>query len=353
MFGRSQDLAPVRMLGYVSAAVLAGGIASGPLAEPVTSTEAPIVTAQTGGGSDQIRALYRVRRLTPLRAEPRFDVQSHDSLSPGQQILVTGKVKDSQWCRIETRDGLEGFVIGSLIRPDEGAKPIDLTLWPKLDGGAVALEPVPPLDVSDIDPGALTAATKGQIQEALIYLGNYNGVIDGQLGERTFKAIRDFQQARGEDPSGQLTFVQYRDLMHDANDLRSLYAVQTFRNAEVGYRLAYPSRLFPVLEQVSDDAWRLSDEAGQAEILITAGPADADLQSLYERLNVPGKTSYSLLRERLLVVAGDDGSTRFYHVAKVGTDHLVQVRLAYTGAELWPWDNFAAVLFNSFDIEVE
>lgn len=350
MFVRSRDFVSMRLFGFVSVSFLVGSMAFNAPAEPITS--ALITTMPATDTSDRIRMLYRVRRLTSVHAEPRFDVEPHGFLSPGQQILITAKTKDAQWFRVATRDGLEGFAIGSLIRPDEEAKPIDLALWPKPADGSVSLEPVPAFGMADINLAALTVGDKRKIQKALIYLGLYDGAIDGRFGERTFTAIQEFQQSRSENGSDQLTSFQYRSLMQLANNRLARYSMRTFSNANLRYRFDFPSDLLPLAEQVGPDTWRLSGETGQAEMLIIAGPKNTDLQSLHERLDVPGKTSYSLLEERLLIVAGDDDGTRFYHIAKGDRDHLVQLRLSYA-AEFRLWDHFAPVLFNSFDIDVD
>ena len=184
----------------------------------------------------------------------------------------------------------------------------------------------------------------------MVYLGYYDGVVDGQFGERTFNAIRDFQRSNDTDPSGQLTFIQYYDLIGSANDRLELYAMQTFSDANVGYRVDYPSNLLPSLARVDSDAWRLSDRDGQVKLLITVGPTGADLQSAYEQLNVPGQFSYQLLKDRMFVLAGGDGDTGAYHVAKTSGEGFVQMSLTYPNNLSPIWEEIATVLFNSFDL---
>jgi hypothetical protein len=153
---RPQDLVSMRLrlFGVVSVSFLISSMKFSAPADPRTSA---LVTTETATDtSDRIRMLYRARRLTSVHAEPRFDVESLGFLSPGQQILITGKLKDARWFRVETRDGLEGFAIGSLIWPDEEAKPIDLALWPEPADGSVSLEPVPAFGTAGINLAALS-----------------------------------------------------------------------------------------------------------------------------------------------------------------------------------------------------
>ena len=320
------------------------------LAESEKPPSAPIVAQPKTTTSDWMRAFYRVRRLTPLRAEPRYDSPALGFLAPGQQILITTKEQDQQWVSLETRDGLRGFVIESLVRPDDDASLIELALWPVKSDGSVTLEPVPPFEIRSIVPSNLTTGDKQQVQRALAYLGHYDGVVDGLFGERTFNAIRDFQRSNDTEPSGRLTFIQYYDLIASVNSRLEHYSMQTFSDASAGYRVDYPSNLLPSLARVDGNAWRLSDRDGQVNLVISVGPRGVDLQSAYEQLNVPGQFSYRLLKDRMFVLAGGGGDTGAYHVAKSSGEQFVQISLTYPNRLSPIWEDLAAVLFNSFDL---
>jgi len=350
MFGWTRPLVPRFLFGFFLPIALAGSMAFSALAESEKPSSAPIVAQPKTTTSDWIRAFYRVRRLTPVRAEPRYDSPSLGFLAPGQQILITIKEQDQQWVSVESRDGLKGFVIESLVRPDDDASLIDLALWPLESDGTVTLEPVPPFEVRAIVPSNLTTEDKQQVQRALAYLGHYDGVVDGRFGERTFSAIRDFQRSNDTDPSGQLTFIQYYDLIGSANDRLEHYSMQTFSDANAGYRVDYPGNLLPSLVRVDSDTWRLSDRDDQVNLLITVGPKGADLQSAYEQLNVLGQFSYRLLKDRMFVLAGGGEGTGAYHVAKTSGEGFIQMSLTYPNTLSPIWEEFATVLFNSFDL---
>jgi peptidoglycan hydrolase-like protein with peptidoglycan-binding domain len=329
------------MVVYIISVTLAQSVEPTVTPQPL---ESPVVTA------DRTSALYRVRRFASLRAEPRFDMQPHGSLSPGEQVLVTGKIGDPLWCQVETRDGLRGFVIGSLVRMDEDATPIDLALWPDEANGTITLTPVAPFEIRVFALDALTGVEKRQIQWALIYLGHYESVVDGQFGQRSFDAIRAFQRSQGDAASGQLSARQYRNLIQNANDRLSEDSMLTLQDSAAGYRVDYPSRLLPRLEQAAPTSWRLHDEARQAEISITLGPDDADLSSLYEHAEQSGEVTYRRIMERLFVIAGRRNGSRFYHVARAGEDRPIQIRLTYQSDQSQIWERFATVLFNSFRV---
>ena len=52
-----------------------------------------------------------------------------------------------------------------------------------------------------------------RIQEGLVALGHYNGTIDGDFGDNTRSAIRDYQKSIGESQNGALSDRQAKDLM--------------------------------------------------------------------------------------------------------------------------------------------
>ncbi|MGI9434286.1 MAG: peptidoglycan-binding protein, partial [Geminicoccaceae bacterium] len=338
---------------FLAAAAFVVSMKTSTLAQPVEPIATPELSTSSIVAGDRARALYRVRRFASLRAEPRFEVQPHASLSPGEQILVTGKVGDPLWFRVETRDGVSGHVIGSLVRADEDATPIDLALWPDEADGSITLIPVPPFEIRVFEPEALTAEDKRQIQWALIYLDHYDGAVDGQFGRRSFDAIGAFQRSLGDTASGQLTSRQYRTLIQSANGRLSDDAMWTLQDSVVGYRVDYPSRLLPSLEHIVPTSLRVHDGAGRAEMLITVGPDEAGLSDLYQQVSLSGEITYRRLMDRLFVVAGTDDGRRFYHVARAGFNRPIQIRLIYQAGQSPIWERFATVLFNSFGVTTE
>lgn len=97
-------------------------------ADPMARS-APLVEAMVMDGETLSRATVRA---APDSSSSRIAV-----LPPGGAVLVTGKVIDRHWYRIETSDGHHGFVSGYLIRRQSGAgKP-----GPATTDGANAIEP--------------------------------------------------------------------------------------------------------------------------------------------------------------------------------------------------------------------
>lgn len=350
MFESSRSLIPALFAGLASQLLVVSGSAFTAFAQSQQGPGALILAPPEAINADGARALYRTRRLTPVRAEPRYDSQPLGFLSPGQQIHVNIEEGLENWFSVESRDGLKGFVIGSLIYPDREATLIDLAFWPAKPDGTITLEATAPFEIREIALGALTAEDRRQIQRALVYLGRYDGAIDGQFGPRTLNAIRDFQHSNDMESSGQLDFIQYYDLIQTANQRLIQHAMLTFRDVNIGYRVDYPNALLPSIARLGNDGWRFSDRNSEVQLSINVSRSGADLRTLYDQLIASSRASYSVQTGRVFVVAIGDGDTRSYHVAKRRRDVIVQARLTYPARQSSTWGNYSAVLYNSLSV---
>ena len=72
--------------------------------------------ATSGPKIEDMDAEFRVLKNARLREEPDASSANLGTLKQGERIIVTGKVSDSDWYRIETSDGKSGFVFGKLIQ---------------------------------------------------------------------------------------------------------------------------------------------------------------------------------------------------------------------------------------------
>jgi len=69
----------------------------------------------TGPEIEDMDAEFKVLKNARLREQPDASSENLGTLSQDSRIIVTGKVVDSDWFRIETMDGKSGFVFGTLI----------------------------------------------------------------------------------------------------------------------------------------------------------------------------------------------------------------------------------------------
>jgi len=71
--------------------------------------------ATSGPKIEDMDAEFKVLKNARLRQQPDASSKNLGTLKQGSRIIVTGKVVDSNWYRIETADGKSGFVFGKLI----------------------------------------------------------------------------------------------------------------------------------------------------------------------------------------------------------------------------------------------
>jgi peptidoglycan hydrolase-like protein with peptidoglycan-binding domain len=148
---------------------------------------------------------------------------------------------------------------------------------------------------------ALPDATRKAAQDALVWLGFYNGVVDGDFGRRTRDAILAFQASAKASPDGALTAPELKALLASAQKARDAVGFEIVNDARTGASIGAPTKL-------------LAAHAGTK--LELAAPPDADLNALYARLSTPTPTrriAYKAIKpDAFFVVTGQDGKSAFY-----------------------------------------
>ncbi len=148
---------------------------------------------------------------------------------------------------------------------------------------------------------ALPEATRKAAQEALVWLGLYVGVNDGEFGKRTRDAILAFQGNVRAPTDGALSPPELTALLAAAQRARDAAGFQVVSDPKSGARIGAPLKL-------------ISARGGAR--LDFASSADADLGALYARLSgaTPArKITYKAIKpDAFFVVSGQDGATMFY-----------------------------------------
>ena len=148
---------------------------------------------------------------------------------------------------------------------------------------------------------ALPEATRKAAQEALVWLGLYVGVNDGEFGKRTRDAILAFQGNVKAPTDGALSPPELTALLGAAQKARDAAGFQVVSDPKSGARIGAPLKL-------------ISARGGAR--LDFASSADADLGALYARLSAATparKITYKAIKpDAFFVVSGQDGATMFY-----------------------------------------
>lgn len=205
-------------------------------------------------------------------------------------------------------------------------------------------------DTSSSSSASIWLDGKRQIQEALVYLGGYNALIDGDFGPRTTEAVKTYQQRQSFDPTGTLTDEQEAGLLEEAEAQRTLYGVTSFTDEEMGYRLSYPSLLLSQSEKTSANERRITTTDGLGELIITVIDDPEEFTPLYDSATSTYDVQYLRKRDGWFVVAGlmEEGRI-IYDTARRNDDKLVRARLSYPADKRDLWSPFAVIMFNTFE----
>src|ERR1700722_8404126 len=148
---------------------------------------------------------------------------------------------------------------------------------------------------------ALPEATRKAAQEALVWLGLYVGVNDGEFGKHTDDAILGFQANVKAPTDGALSPPLLNALLAAAQKAREAVGFQVVSDSKTGAKIGAPLKLL--------------NAHGGARIDFAAN-ADADLGALYTRLSTATPTrkiAYKAIKpDAFFVVSGQDGPVKFF-----------------------------------------
>jgi peptidoglycan hydrolase-like protein with peptidoglycan-binding domain len=215
---------------------------------------------------------------------------------------------------------------------------------------AAALSQTPPA-TSSADDGALAAqkaafmglpeASRKAAQEALVWLGLYVGVNDGEFGKRTRDAILAFQASLKAPADGTLSAPELQALLAAAQKAREAAGFQVVSDPKTGAKIGAPLKLLRALPGARLDF---------------AANADDDLGALYARLSAATsarKIAYKAIKpDAFFVVSGQDGPVKFYTRFDKNPAATPPVRgftFAYPASQTAYLDRIAIAIANSFE----
>ena len=188
---------------------------------------------------------------------------------------------------------------------------------------------------------ALPESTRKAAQDALVWLGFYNGVVDGDFGRRTRDAILAFQASAKAPADGALSALELQALLASAQKARDAVGFRIVSDAKSGGRIGAPAIL-------------LSARSGVR--LEFASSADPDLSALYARLTAvtpARKIAYKAIKpDAFFVVSGQDGASNFYTRFDNNAAASPPIRgftFAYPSSQAAQLDRVALAVANSFE----
>lgn len=120
-------------------------------------------------------------------------------------------------------------------------------------------------------------------QEALIWTTDYEGRVDGKLGEGTIAAIKKFQRGLGHPETGTLTDSETETLITQGFGQRDAYKFKQVTDLKAGVSVGIPSGLLP---EPKDVKWGKSWYSKEKELAIDTLRLreDVSLRALYDKL---------------------------------------------------------------------
>jgi Putative peptidoglycan binding domain len=188
---------------------------------------------------------------------------------------------------------------------------------------------------------ALPEATRKAVQEALVWLGLYVGVNDGEFGKRTHDAILAFQASVKAPADGALSPPLLNALLAAAQRARDAAGFQIVSDPKTAAKIGAPLKLL--------------NARGGAR-LDFASNADTDLGALYMRLSAATPTrkiTYKAIKpDAFFVVSGQEGPVKFYTRFDKNPTASPPVRgftFAYPASQTASLDRVAIAIANSFE----
>jgi peptidoglycan hydrolase-like protein with peptidoglycan-binding domain len=188
---------------------------------------------------------------------------------------------------------------------------------------------------------ALPEAARKAAQDALVWLGFYNGVADGDFGKRTRDAILAFQASTKAPADGALSAGELKALLAAAAKARDAVGFRILMDPKTGAKIGAPTKLFA---------------APSGAKLEFASSADPDLGALYARLSAATptrKVAYKAMKpDEFFVVSGQEGPQNFYTRFEKNEAANPPIRgftFIYPAAQAAELERIAIAIANSFE----
>ena len=197
---------------------------------------------------------------------------------------------------------------------------------------------------------ALPESDRKAAQEALGWLGFYNGVDDGAFGKRTIDAFSAYQRSLGWQADGIMTAQALTPLKDRAAKAKAAVGFRLIDDPATGVRLGAPAKLLEMRDSGAGMASLLSKDG---TVGLYMKETRGDLGALYKALSADAgarKVTYKYLKPgNFFVTAGEEGDNKFYRRYAVRGDKLRGFAFLYPKKRAKALDPVALAIANSFD----
>ncbi|MEH3147580.1 MAG: peptidoglycan-binding domain-containing protein [Methylobacterium frigidaeris] len=198
---------------------------------------------------------------------------------------------------------------------------------------------------------ALPEDERRRMQDALSWVGDYNSVVSGAFGRRTFEALQAWQGRFGGPGTGILDDRARAALIASGDAARKAVGFAVKDDPATGIRLGVPERLLPKHGRAPGGSrWQSAD----GRVTLDSKdfpPGETDLDALFERATLATperKVTYKLRRPDFIVATGETPTGKFYIRYAAGTEGVRGFTLAYDKALARDLDRLVIAVANSF-----
>jgi len=182
---------------------------------------------------------------------------------------------------------------------------------------------------------AMAQSERLSLQSDLVWAGQFNGVISGEVSDRMIAAIKEFQKGQGGKPTGVLNPQEREALADTARRHQDNVGWKLLTDAGSGVRLGIPTKLVP---QQSADATgaKWNSATGTIQIVLSrrkqSNPTAAALAEQEKKEPAGRKFDYSVIKPDFFVLSGMQGLKKFYIRGQFKGDEVRILTILYDQA---------------------
>jgi peptidoglycan hydrolase-like protein with peptidoglycan-binding domain len=198
---------------------------------------------------------------------------------------------------------------------------------------------------------ALPLSDRMALQSDLVWTGDYNGLVEGEISERTIAAIKAFQKRRNTRETGLLDTPARAALATAAKTQQTNVGWRLADDPITGARLGMPEKLAPQTgKSRTGSRWSAAKNEVQIETFRYKAMSST-LAALFERekREPPERTTaYSVLRDSYFVVSGTQDARKFYIRAQARDGEVRGVSIFYKSDSDKAMDRVVVAMSSAF-----
>ncbi|GJE43536.1 S1 family peptidase [Methylobacterium soli] len=222
---------------------------------------------------------------------------------------------------------------------------------PKPAPAAAPAQPDPAYEAARTAFEALPETERKGLQDALIWTGDYNSVVSGAFGRRSFEALNAFRARTAPTATDPLEPRLRAAILAAGEAARKAARFTVKPDPASGAVLGLPERWFTTRNSLAGGTrWQSADGRVTLESRAFA-PGETDLDALFERATAPlndRRVTYKLKRADFIVVTAETAAGKSYIRYAAGPEGIRGFALGYDKALAGEIDRLVIAIANSF-----